>query len=257
MIIISPLLRIYRNFRLNLLVEKILKNWNINYKHKLSIEDQSIIKEIFYHKRYSSYFPFYKKCNILDIGAHKGFFALYAALNCSSDSKIICFEPSHHNYTILTENINLNGLSNVHAVNKGVLAKAGNVKLYLYSSANNSILKEYENIIDKRSQEPETIQVITLLQIIDTFKLEYIDFLKMDCEGSEYDILYNLESSLYAKIKVISLEFHDLKEPKKSGHSLAFFLTKQGFSIVEFSYIESISNIHSGHIIAINKDVDY
>ena len=79
MIIISPLLRIYRNFRLNLLVEKILKNWNINYKHKLSIEDLSIIKEIFYHKRYSSYFQFYKKCNILDIGAHKGFFALLAS----------------------------------------------------------------------------------------------------------------------------------------------------------------------------------
>ena len=52
-------------------------------------------------------------------------------------------------------------------------------------------------------------------------KKQKIDFLKIDCEGSEYDILYNLDSNLYAKIKVISLEFHDLNEQKKSGHSLA------------------------------------
>ena len=257
MIIVSPLLKIYRNFRLKLLVEKILRNWNLSYGHKLSPEDRSIIKEIFYHKRYSAYFPFYKKCNIIDIGAHKGFFALYAALNCSSDSKIICLEPSHCNYTNLTENIHLNGLSNVQAVNKGVLSKTGKVTLYLYSPANNSIFGEYENIIDKRSQKSESIQVITLPQIIDIFQLEKIDFLKMDCEGSEYDILYNLESALFAKIKVISLEFHDLNEPKKSGHSLALYLTRQGFNIVEFSYIESISNIHSGHIIAINMGINF
>jgi len=257
MIIISPLIKIYRNYRHKIFVEKILKNWNIKYKHKLSVEDRSIIKEIFYHKSYSAYFPFYKKCDIIDIGAHKGFFALYAALNCSSDSRIICLEPSKSNYTNLTENINLNGLRNVHMINKAVLSKAGMETLYIYSPANNSILSEYENIINKRSQKSESIKVVTLPQIIDKFELDKIDFLKLDCEGSEYDILYGLESSVYEKIKVISLEFHDLNDPKKSGHSLALFLTKQGFNIIEFSYIESISKIHSGHLIAINMDIDF
>jgi abortive infection bacteriophage resistance protein len=132
MTIVSSIMKIYRNFRQKLLVEKILKNWNISYEQKLSIEDCSIIKEIFYHKRYAIYFPFYKTCTIVDIGAHKGFFALYAALNCASDSKIICLEPSHINFNSLTENINLNGLNNVDAVNKGVFSKAGNVTLYYY-----------------------------------------------------------------------------------------------------------------------------
>ena len=99
--------------------------------------------------------------------------------------------------------------------------------------------------------------MITLPQIFDMFHLEKIDFLKMDCEGSEYDILYNLETSLYAKIKLISLEFHDLNTLKQSGNSLASFLSKQGFNIIEFSYIESISNIHSGHIVALNRAFNY
>ena len=257
MIIISPLLKIYRNFRLKILVKKILNNWNIKSVNKLNQEDRSIIKEIFYYKRYATYFPFYKKCTIIDIGAHKGFFALYAALNCAFDSRIICLEPSLFNYTALTENINLNGFSNIHAINKGVLSKAGSETLYLYSPANNSVFREYENIIDKSSKNIESIQITTLFNIIDIFQLSIIDFLKLDCEGSEYDILYNLEPSIYEKIKVISLEFHDMNEPKRSGYSLALFLSKQGFKIIEFSYIESISKVHSGHLIAINTSIDH
>ena len=129
--------------------------------------------------------------------------------------------------------------------------------LYLYSPANNSIFREYETIKDKRIQESEDFQVITLAQIIDQFELEKIDFLKIDCEGSEYDILYNLESSIYAKIKVISLEFHDFKEEKKSGLSLTLFLAQHRFKIIEFSYLESISNSHFGHITALNMDGDF
>ena len=250
-------MKIYRIFRLKIFTEKVLNNWNIKCAHELSFEDRSIIKEIFYHKRYSPYFPFYKTCNIIDIGAHKGFFALYAGMNCSSESRIICLEPSQSNYTELTENINLNGLSNVHAINKGIRSKAGSESLYMYSPANNSLISEYENIIDKSSDHVESIQVTTLPQIIDTFKIEAIDFLKMDCEGSEYDILYNLESSIYAMIKVISLEFHDLNDPKNSGDSLATYLSQQGFTIINFSYIESISKIHSGHLIAINTKVGH
>ena len=254
MIFISPLINMYRNYRQKIFVEKILNNWNIKCKHKLSPEDRSIIKEIFYHKFYSAYFPFYKKCDIIDIGAHKGFFAHYAALNCSADSRIICLEPSKSNYTQLIENKNLNGLKNVHAINKAVLSKSGMATLHILSPANNSILSEYENVINKSSNSAESVEVMTISQIMDEFQLEKIDFLKMDCEGSEYDILYGLDPSIFAKIKVISLEFHDLIEPEKSGHSLALFLSDHGFKIVDFSYMESISTIHSGHLIALNTE---
>ena len=111
MILISDLLKIYRNFRMKLLTEKILRNWNIKFESPLTPEDRSIIREIYYHKTYSPYFPFKTKCNIVDVGAHKGFFAVYAAKNCSSDSTIICLEPARANYDQLVKNLNLNDLS--------------------------------------------------------------------------------------------------------------------------------------------------
>ena len=68
---------------------------------------------------------------VVDIGAHKEFFALYAALSCSEQSKIVCLEPSSANFAGLLKNIDLNGIKNVQAVNKGVLSTEGEMTLYL------------------------------------------------------------------------------------------------------------------------------
>jgi hypothetical protein len=55
-------MKIYREYRLKILVNKMLENWQLKITGDLTTEDWSIIKEIFYHKQYSSFFPFYKKC---------------------------------------------------------------------------------------------------------------------------------------------------------------------------------------------------
>ena len=34
---------------------------------------------IFTQREYAAYFPFYQKANILDIGAHRGYFSIFAA----------------------------------------------------------------------------------------------------------------------------------------------------------------------------------
>jgi FkbM family methyltransferase len=189
---------------------------------------------------------------IIDIGAHKGFFALYAALNSSVDSTIICFEPAVVNFSILKKNMEVNQKNNVLVVNKGVHAQPGNINLFLFSKANNSIYQDYEQIINKHGVETEPIEVTTLADIIRDFKLDHVDFLKIDCEGSEYDIIFNLDTAILSIIKVISLEFHDLNDSGKCGYALALYLRKKGFSVVVFTYIKSIANLHFGHITAIN-----
>ena len=53
------------------------------------------------------------------------------------------------------------------------------------------------------------IQTITLDDIIEENNLSYIDILKVDIEGSEYDIMPNISDDVYSKIKQITIEFHD------------------------------------------------
>ena len=38
--------------------------------------------------------------------------------------------------------------------------------------------------------------------------IDIVDLLKIDCEGAEYEILFNALSDSYAKIKLIRMEFH-------------------------------------------------
>lgn len=248
-------MREYRHYRLKLIATKILRNWGLKWDHELTPEDYSIIEEIYFHKVYSLYFPFYRKSTIIDIGSHKGFFALFAAMCSPADSRIVCFEPSQSNFNSLSKNIELNSLHNIEIVNKGVSSKSGERKLYLSSSANYSLLNEYEELIGKNTAEFEKVNVTTIAEIVSLYDLQEIDFLKIDCEGSEYDILFNLDDMLYKKIHVISVEFHDLKEKTKCGNALVVFLKSKGFEIPEFTYINSISNVNAGHITAIKQCV--
>ncbi|MEL6718938.1 MAG: FkbM family methyltransferase, partial [Bacteroidota bacterium] len=85
-------------------------------------------------------------------------------------------------------------------------------------------------------QAGEKIEIQTLAQIIKTYHLDSIDFLKLDCEGAEYQILENLPSEIYQKIGVISMEFHDLKDVKYNGDFLRQLLIQNGFNIVKYEY---------------------
>jgi FkbM family methyltransferase len=53
------------------------------------------------------------------------------------------------------------------------------------------------------------IQTISLEDIIEENNISYIDILKVDIEGSEYDIMPNISDDTYSKIKQITIEFHD------------------------------------------------
>ena len=87
---------IYKNLRQKeeeKLFFDLCKNNNINLSYKDSKNDLDILKEIFIDRCYSDYFPFYENSIIFDIGAHKGFFSLFAANNSGNKSKIYSFEP--------------------------------------------------------------------------------------------------------------------------------------------------------------------
>ena len=62
-------------------------------------------------------------------------------------------------------------------------------------------------------------------------KIGKIDLLKVDCEGSEYNILYSLGKNDFKKIKYIVLEYHEFDAKKlHKGRDLSDFLRKNNFT---------------------------
>ena len=57
-----------------------------------------------------------------------------------------------------------------------------------------------------------------------------VNFLKMDCEGSEYEILGSLDSAHWSRIERAVIEYHDVG-PGQDGTALADIFRKNGFEI--------------------------
>ena len=57
--------------------------------------------------------------------------------------------------------------------------------------------------------EAVRIECITLADAFARWDIERCDFLKLDCEGAEYEILLRAPSDVYARIHRVALEYHD------------------------------------------------
>lgn len=144
---------------------------------------------------------------VIDIGAHIGLFTL-AAIRAGA-KKIFAFEPEEFNYELLCHNMKINGYEDrVDCINLGV-GTAGQSKLYIHPA--NSGASSIYLAADKRL-ESDKYQIINLISIRDVFKnygIKYCDLLKIDCEGSDKDILNDLDEDLIGRIGQISVEIHD------------------------------------------------
>jgi len=222
-----------------------LNNLELNYQ--INKNEFEILKAIFENREYSDYFPFYKKVNIIDIGAHYGYFSIFSANNTDKDSRLIAIEPNKNNFKYLRKNIEENNLSNINCFNYAIGEKSGLNKLYHGQSPNHSIIENYTLL--NQNGDFETIEVKTLEEIIIENELEKIDFLKMDCEGAEFSILGKTPKYIYDKILTISMEFHDLKDKNFTGEYLIKILTENGFNIVKYKYEKTSMNLNYGKII--------
>lgn len=130
-----------------------------------------------------------------DIGGHIGSFSLYAGAKLAkTGGEVIAFEPSAATYGVLNENIRVSGLSKTVrafcvAVSDGT--KAG---LFHISSAgaaqDGNAFGEPENVTGRF--EPAFSQAMLSFSVDDliaTFGLRSPDFLKLDVDSIELDIL--------------------------------------------------------------------
>lgn len=137
----------------------------------------------------------------VDIGANVGAFPI---VNSNIFNKIICIEPSEHSFNECVKNTT--NLKNVE-VHKYAVGKESNklVKLKSYVDGNFS---GNASIIDSKYWDDnnyEMVKTISLDDIFKKFNLNRINYLKIDCEGGEYDFLMGLDLSL---IDYLAIEIH-------------------------------------------------
>jgi hypothetical protein len=76
------------------------------------------------------------------------------------------------------------------------------------------------------------VRAITFSDIITQHALERIDFLKIDVEGAEFDILFANPDETLGKTQKIVIEFHEFEGDKRSHQDLVDLLDSKGFKVV-------------------------
>jgi FkbM family methyltransferase len=152
------------------------------------------LKEVFVLDVYRSYL-IKKKDVVLDLGASTGDFCIIASKKVGANGIVIALEPDADNYEILKYNIQRNKCQNVIPLNIGVGNEDGQEK---------EIIAPF----DKQSRG-KISRLETILEEVGIGKK--IDFIKMDIEGAEIDVIY-ASLNTFKQADVISLEFHGTRQ---------------------------------------------
>jgi hypothetical protein len=166
---------------------------------------QNVYKEIWFDHEYSRYGVEVEKNDIVvDCGANVGFFTLYA-LN----------KGAKHVYSIECDDRNMDSL------------------LYNLENTDSTIIKEYVGFGEGN------IDVEKILKIVNK---PFINFMKVDIEWAEYDLLLNTPDDIIKRVDKWVIEFHDIWG---NSHPILHILEKfsrNGFNI-NFDQIHKDSNM--------------
>jgi len=172
--------------------------------------DENIVNEVVLGNPYSVLLEQLGSGDVcLDIGAHIGAFTILAA---SHGARVYAFEPVPENYALLVENIALNYFQDrIMAINSAVWS----------SDTQKSMVIPPGNTggggLGGVGDTAMTVSCVGLSDFLRRENLQHCRGMKMDCEGSEYEILGSLSPQELQLFDVISLEYHGLVGHDASG----------------------------------------
>lgn len=161
---------------------------------------------------------------VVDLGANAGLFSVYVA---DKAKKVYAVEPISLNYTILLENIKLNKYeSKITPLKLAITDKEGIETFDLIDDApaNSLVMKT-----TRQSVGQERVQTTTLSNLILKNNISKIDFLKMDIEGSEYDVILTTDKAVFEIIDKIAIELHSVEKHFK--HEIVEKLRVFGYKV--------------------------
>lgn len=180
---------------------------------------------------------------VVDVGAHVGAFTVLAAISAPRVT-VTAVEPSPSLAPWLRRNVARNRLRNVRIVEAACGAEPGRAMLYGRGpECANSL---HDGDVANGSVVPiaETA-VIRLADVVDQLPGRACDFLKMDCEGAEYEILLGAEDGLLARIRLIAMEYH-LGFDDHRPEELDSLLRSHGFEVT----LSPLPEARSGYLYA-------
>ncbi len=173
------------------------------------------LDEIFIEETYKQTLP--SSPYIIDCGANIGLSVLYLK-RLFPDATIVAFEPDETNFSLLKKNTESFGLKDVQLRKEAVWVD----DTVLTFSGNSSQMSHIEKKPGSRGIQVQAIRLKNMLN-------RKVDFLKIDIEGAEYDVMKDIADSL-SNVHHLFVEYHGTFSQNKELNEILDIITRNGYS---------------------------
>ena len=165
-----------------------------------------------------------------DIGANIGFYTCLLASLVENSGAVVAFEPAARTCGYLHENVSLNQFTNVTILNKGLGDKQEQHRLY-YSEAGLAEGTASLKYTHGRAAS-ERVTLDTMDNLIR--ELPAPDFIKIDVEGYQLEVLRGGECFLKTHAPLIIAELKDVGETNRADYTeIEQYVTDVGYTLYE------------------------
>jgi FkbM family methyltransferase len=191
--------------------------------------DHRILREVLVEETYRpvlELLPF-KPLRVVDIGAHIGAFIIWLHRH-RGINEAFCFEPDSDSFSLCQFNLHQNGYDKVRLHRQAVGGTTRESKIWIdpVAHARSSLNRTRHSSPTQHS----TIQVLALNEWLEKTPGNF-DLLKLDCEGSEWEMLECCPTA-FARFSIIVAEVHRDPEGKHDIQDFAAVLGQHGFTTV-------------------------
>jgi len=171
---------------------------------------------------------------VYDVGAYQGVFTLFFARAVGEKGRVVVFEPNPRSHQRILENVDLNGFTHVRVFAMALGNARGVAKLaYRRSEAEMGSLHGdlQAGIAGKPDAATVDVPVDTLDGLIEREGLPPPDFVKVDVEGAEADVLAGMVHTLDTRRPRLFIEIHGAGRTGKLANArhVVEFLHARGY----------------------------
>ncbi len=181
---------------------------------------------------------------VLDVGANHGFAACWFAYH---GAQVYAFEPAPQVYELMVQNVAANGLTDrVRTFPEAISGREGRAELLISPVLGGGTSTLHPELAATLPITGRTeVRVRSLPAVIEELGLDRIRLLKLDCEGSELEILRSLDPALLDRIDSMAIEYHPAVY---SLVELVETLLATGFHLSKVTTLDvTNANLHAVH----------
>lgn len=137
---------------------------------------------------------------VIDVGANYGLYTLLMAKTVGDQGHVWAFEPATSTVQCLQDSVSLNHCKNVTVIHAALSSRVGKANLHLDRNS------ELNSLVSEANALSEEVRLTTLDRCMSELELKKIEFIKLDAEGEEQNILTGGRELLLAESPLIMFE---------------------------------------------------